>query len=118
MTRDSKNRNPAAWTKFSFLGEIFFPFLIISISSKKNETGSQIHFVDNGTGFDMEKSENRLFELHQKFTDHKDSKGIGLYLVKSYMNSLGGDIDVNSKTGVGTSFILSFKDWRITQNFL
>ena len=83
---------------------------IISISSKKNETGSQIHFVDNGTGFDMGKSENRLFELHQKFTDHKDSKGIGLYLVKSYMNSLGGDIDVNSKTGVGTSFILSFKD--------
>ncbi|WP_282016973.1 sensor histidine kinase [Salegentibacter mishustinae] len=83
---------------------------LISISSKKNEAGSQIHFVDNGIGFDIEKSENRLFELHQKFTDHKDSKGIGLYLVKSYMNSLGGDIDVNSKTGVGTSFILSFKD--------
>ncbi|OEY71357.1 sensor histidine kinase [Salegentibacter salarius] len=83
---------------------------LISISSKKNEAGSQIHFIDNGTGFDMEKSENRLFELHQKFTDHKDSKGIGLYLVKSYMNSLGGDIDVESKIGVGTSFILSFKD--------
>jgi len=83
---------------------------IISIISRKNEVGSQIHFVDNGIGFDMEKNKNKLFELNQVFTDHNDSKGIGLYLVKSYMNSLGGDIDVKSKTGVGTSFILSFKD--------
>ncbi|WP_231563305.1 ATP-binding protein [Salegentibacter sp. Hel_I_6] len=58
----------------------------------------------------MEKTEHRLFKLHQKFTDNKDSKGIGLYLVKSYMNSLGGDIEVRSKNGVGTAFILNFKD--------
>ncbi|WP_257710800.1 PAS domain-containing sensor histidine kinase [Gramella sp. MT6] len=82
----------------------------ISIISKRNEVGSQIHFLDNGIGFDMEKSEKGLFQLHQTFTDNNDSKGIGLYLVKSYMNSLGGDIDVVSKIGVGTTFILCFKD--------
>jgi PAS domain S-box-containing protein len=82
---------------------------IISIISRKNEVGSQILFSDNGIGFDMEKNKNKLFELNQVFTDHKDSKGIGLYLVKSYMNSLGGDIEVVSKTGFGTTFTLIFR---------
>ncbi|WP_232764132.1 PAS domain-containing sensor histidine kinase [Salegentibacter salinarum] len=82
----------------------------ISISSKRNEGGSQIRFSDTGIGFDMEKNKNKIFGLHQVFTANKDSKGIGLYLVKSYMDSLGGEIDVMSETGVGTTFTLSFKD--------
>ena len=81
----------------------------ITIKSRKNEASSQIQFSDNGIGFDIDKNKNKLFELHQVFTDHNDSKGIGLYLVKSYMNSLGGDIEVASETGVGTTFTLSFK---------
>lgn len=83
---------------------------LISISSKKTEYGSQILFSDNGIGFDLEKNRNKIFELHQMFTDNEDSKGIGLYLVKSYMESLGGEINICSKIDVGTTFTLSFKD--------
>ncbi len=83
---------------------------VISIVSKRIEKGIEIQFSDNGIGLDMEENGNKLFELHQVFTDHLDSKGIGLYLVKSYMNSLGGEIKVSSEKNVGTTFNLWFRD--------
>ncbi len=81
----------------------------INISAKKVDNFVQIIFSDNGLGFDMEKVGGKIFGLHQSFHDHQDSKGIGLYLVNNYMNSLGGSISLESKVNVGTSFILSFR---------
>ena len=46
--------------------------------------------------------------MHQKFTDHKDSKGIGLHLVQNQINSLGGTISVESKIDHGSTFIITF----------
>ena len=83
---------------------------VISIVSKRIGTGTEIQFSDNGIGMDMEETGNKLFELHEVFTEHHDSKGIGLYLVKSYMTSLGGTIKVSSKKNVGTTFNLFFRD--------
>lgn len=82
---------------------------VINISSKKADNFVQIIFSDNGLGFDMEKVDGKIFGLNQIFHDHHDSKGIGLYLVHNYMNSLGGSIDVESKVNDGTTFTLNFK---------
>ncbi len=81
----------------------------ISIVFQRTGTGGQIQFSDNGIGLDTHKNKDKLFEIHQVFTNHKDSKGIGLYLVKSYMNSLGVEINVTSEKNVGTTFTLSFQ---------
>ena len=82
----------------------------ITIVSKKTADGTEIRFTDNGMGFDMEKNKNKLFGLNQVFSSHSDSKGIGLYLVKNYMNNLGGEIEVTSQINGGATFILTFKD--------
>ncbi|HEY9184927.1 MAG TPA: PAS domain-containing sensor histidine kinase [Salegentibacter sp.] len=81
----------------------------INITSQKTDDFIRIIFTDNGLGFDMEKVGSKIFGLHQSFHDHQDSKGIGLYLVNNYMNSLGGSISLESKVNVGTSFILNFR---------
>lgn len=83
---------------------------IISICSQKNNGISQLIFSDNGLGFDMNLVKDKIFGLHQKFHNHIDSKGIGLYLVYNHINSLGGHITVESEVNVGTKFIISFKD--------
>lgn len=83
--------------------------LLITISSRKLGNEPQLIFADNGVGFDMEKIGNNIFKLHEKFSDNSQSKGIGLYLVRNHMESLGGKIEVNSEINVGTSFILSFR---------
>lgn len=64
--------------------------------------------TDNGRGFNMEKAGGRIFGMHQRFHEHSDSKGIGLYLVHHHITSMGGSITVNSESDKGTSFILRF----------
>ena len=83
---------------------------IISIYSKNNNGIDQLFFSDNGIGFDMNLVKDKVFGLHQKFHNHIDSKGIGLYLVNNHITSLGGKIEVDSKINEGTTFIISFKN--------
>lgn len=83
---------------------------IISITSKVHEGINQLVFSDNGLGFDMEVVKDKIFGLHQKFHNHVDSRGIGLYLVHNHITSLGGQITVQSKVNVGTQFTISFKN--------
>ncbi|WP_162417464.1 PAS domain-containing sensor histidine kinase [Cyclobacterium roseum] len=70
----------------------------------------KISFMDNGLGFDMEQVKMKLFGFDQTFHSHKESQGVGLYLVHSHVTALGGKIDVKSKPGQGTEFIISFPD--------
>ena len=82
---------------------------VISIVSGKENGWDQLIFADNGLGFDMEKVKDKIFGLHQKFHNFKDSKGIGLYLVHNHITSLAGKISVESKVNEGAKFIMSFK---------
>lgn len=83
---------------------------IITVNSRKFNRINQLVFSDNGLGFDMDVVKGKIFGLHQKFNNHIDSKGIGLYLVYNHITSLGGDITVESKINEGAKFIISFKD--------
>ena len=82
----------------------------ISIYSKRVNNTRQLVISDNGMGFDMDRVKDKVFGLHQKFHNHSDSKGIGLYLVYNHMNSLGGDITLESQVNQGAKFTLSFKE--------
>ncbi len=84
--------------------------LQINIESCKVEDGIELTFADNGIGMDMAVIKERIFGLHQRFHTNSDSKGIGLYLVQSQMNALGGSIKVASNINVGTTFTLNFKN--------
>lgn len=65
---------------------------------------------DNGIGM----SDEEQMELFTPFyrvrnikTEHIPGTGLGLYLVKSYVNGMGGDVDVKSAPGKGTTFTVS-----------
>jgi PAS domain S-box-containing protein len=81
----------------------------ISIHSEIQNGKTQLVIRDNGLGFDMEKVKDRIFGLHQKFHEHTDSKGIGLYLVHSHVTNLGGLIKVESRVNEGTTFWITLK---------
>ena len=84
--------------------------LKITITSKTIEDNLIIIFKDNGIGIDMNRNKNKIFGLYQRFHNHPDSKGLGLYLVKSQVESMGGNISVESKVDKGTTFTLTFKN--------
>lgn len=83
--------------------------LRIFVSSK--EIGDQILLVfkDNGIGIDLERNGDKIFGLYQRFHNYSDSKGLGLYLVKSQVESMGGTISVESEVDKGTTFTITFK---------
>lgn len=66
-------------------------------------------FSDNGTGIDMSTNKDKLFGLHQRFHSHINGNGVGLYITRSQIVSLGGSIEVNSKIDEGTTFTITFK---------
>lgn len=76
----------------------------ISISSRLTDEGVQLQVEDNGLGLDAERIGEKLFGLYQRFHLHVPGKGIGLYLVKSQVEALGGSITVRSKPDEGSTF--------------
>jgi len=80
----------------------------IFVQTRLEEGVRQLIFSDAGQGFDMSQVKDRVFGLHQKFNNHHDSKGIGLYLVHHHVTSMGGRIQLESKPGEGATFIISF----------
>jgi PAS domain S-box-containing protein len=83
--------------------------LKIIIKSTVNQGKTQLKFSDNGLGMNMNKVKDRIFGLHQRFHNHPDSKGIGLYLTHSQVTALGGSITVESIENEGTTFTINFK---------
>jgi signal transduction histidine kinase len=65
---------------------------------------------DNGLGINLAKHGNRLFGMYKTFHAHKDSRGIGLFLTKNQVESMGGKIEVDSQVGVGSTFKVFLKD--------
>ncbi len=80
----------------------------IKIQTEQRGDMVKLSFTDNGIGFNMDAVKNNLFEIHQTFHENYDSKGVGLYLIHSYVKSFGGSIAVESSLGQGTSFTISF----------
>lgn len=74
------------------------------------DSGSRkvLEIVDNGIGIDLSRCGKKLFNIYQTFHGNKDAKGIGLFLVKSQVEAMGGSIEVESKVDTGTTFRVFF----------
>lgn len=59
---------------------------------------------DNGIGIDLKKNGHKIFGMYKKFSTHKDSKGIGLFITKNQIDAMGGSITVESEPNLGTTF--------------
>jgi signal transduction histidine kinase len=84
--------------------------LKVNISSKVVDDNLVLTFKDNGVGIDLVRNKDKIFGLYQRFHNHPDSKGLGLYLVKSQVEAMGGSINVESTVGKGTTFTITFKN--------
>lgn len=64
-------------------------------------------FKDNGKGIDLERFGPELFGLYKRFDQDIDGKGLGLFMVKTQVEELGGTIDAKSEPGQGTTFSIN-----------
>lgn len=82
---------------------------LIKIDTYKSENGKVVLKIsDNGIGIDIQKNQHKIFGLYKTFHANKDSRGVGLYMTKRQIETLGGAIFVESKINVGTTFTIIF----------
>ncbi|TDS18900.1 PAS domain S-box-containing protein [Maribacter caenipelagi] len=80
----------------------------IIVQSKVKNGRNIITFKDNGLGIDLERHGHKLFGLNKVFHRHPDAKGVGLFLTKTQVESMGGTITAISEVNVGTTFTIIF----------
>ncbi|MBP9793649.1 MAG: PAS domain S-box protein [Flavobacterium sp.] len=105
----------------SYLESIIFNLLTNAIKYKSPDrnpeikitavkVGEEIKFsiADNGIGIDLEKNKDKIFGMYKTFHGNPDAVGLGLFMVKNHIESMGGRIEIESQVNVGTIFNLYF----------
>lgn len=82
---------------------------VIQISSAIRNKTLVLVFKDNGMGINLDKNKDQVFGMYKRFHSHTEGKGMGLYMVKTQVETLGGTIAINSRVSEGTEFILTFE---------
>lgn len=76
----------------------------VQIDLYRKDESVFLEVSDNGLGIDMEKHGEKLFGMYNTFHGNENSKGIGLFITKNQIESLGGSIEVESEPSKGTTF--------------
>jgi signal transduction histidine kinase len=79
---------------------------VIEIKSKRLDNGIKLTFKDNGSGIDLIKEHDKIFGLYKRFHLDIEGKGIGLFMVKNQVETIGGTIQITSEPNKGTEFTI------------
>lgn len=86
--------------------------LLIRLRTESKIGETILHFSDNGIGMNLKTIGDKIFGLYQRFHTDIEGKGMGLYIIKSQIEAMGGRIEVESEPGQGTSFRIYFNSQR------
>ena len=81
---------------------------VINISSAIKQGQIVLTFSDNGLGIDLKRHGKDMFKLNKTFHRGFDSKGVGLFMTKTQIETFGGNISVQSQPNIGTTFTIVF----------
>lgn len=85
--------------------------LEIEVSTKNIGDSVELVVKDNGVGIDLERHGEEIFKPFKRVNTRLPGKGIGLNLVKNFVERNGGSIEVVSAKGGGTTFIITLKSY-------
>ncbi len=77
---------------------------VIKVNTRKVDGKILLVFSDNGLGIDLAAKGMQVFGLYKRFHHHVEGKGMGLFMVKTQVESMGGRITIESKVNTGTEF--------------
>lgn len=89
----------------------------IKITGQSDHDKLQISIADNGIGI-APAYHNKIFDMFFRLSGEKDGSGIGLYIVKDTVKILQGSIQVQSEKGIGTTFIVTLKNFKDDDSYV
>ncbi len=81
-------------------------FSFINIYIETSEKKAEITIEDNGEGIPKDKLQ-KIFDMFYRASENSEGSGLGMYIVKNVIKKLNAKIDVQSKEGEGTKFIIN-----------
>ena len=85
------------------------PLLVELTATEGTGPGQLIMLTDNGLGIDLANAGADVFKLYKRFHPQHPGSGVGLYLTKTHVESMGGHIGVSSQVGAGTQFTITLR---------
>jgi len=76
---------------------------VTKVSVRKYKDGIKIKVKDNGLGMDRD-LQKRVFDMFYRGHSHTEGSGLGMFIVKTHVEKLGGEIGVKSSPQLGTEF--------------
>jgi PAS domain S-box-containing protein len=83
--------------------------LVITIEAIKKEKEVIIKVADNGIGINLDLHKEKVFGLYTRFNIEKEGKGLGLFMTKLQVESMGGRIELSSALDQGSTFTIILK---------
>jgi signal transduction histidine kinase len=77
----------------------------VEIKVEQTESLVIIEVSDNGQGI-ADEHQPRIFEMFYRATQSASGTGLGLYILKRSVDRLKGTIEIHSKLGVGSTFVV------------
>jgi PAS domain S-box-containing protein len=81
---------------------------VIEITAFPEKKNYCILIKDNGIGMDLEKYRYDIFKMYKQINAESEGKGMGLFMTKFQVESMGGALEVDSSPDRGTVFKLIF----------
>jgi signal transduction histidine kinase len=113
------NDVPYIYSTRSFIYSIYYNLVLNSIKYRREDVTPEIDlsakvsadkiilkFTDNGKGIDLCRHGHNLFGLYKRFDTSVEGSGLGLFMIRTQIEQLGGSIDVESELGKGTTFTI------------
>jgi len=117
------SKAPTLYSLSQYIESIFFNLIsnalkyrhpdrspVVTIKSRSSNNIFQLTISDNGLGFNLDRYKDSVFNLYKRFHFHVEGKGLGLYLVRTQVEALGGRIKLESKPDAGSVFKIEFKE--------
>ncbi|MEM6894330.1 MAG: PAS domain-containing protein [Bacteroidota bacterium] len=82
----------------------------IELKATKENNHVVFSVTDNGLGIDIQRYGDKLFGMYKTFHNHKDARGLGLYIIKNQIEAMGGNIHAESTPGKGSTFKVYFNE--------
>ncbi len=82
---------------------------VIKVTSEKKGKCIVLRFKDNGIGIDLEQHRDSVFGLYKRFHFEVEGKGMGLFMTKTQVETLGGKISISSEVNKGTEFCIELE---------
>lgn len=106
----------------SYFVNIFYNLISNAIKYRKRSINPKIHIEilekhesiyisvsDNGIGIELTpERKKKVFDMYGRLSGENEGKGLGLYLAKTQVEAMYGEIDVESKPKKGSTFSIRF----------